>query len=92
MQTLENPALIETLRIAVILHIKNLKSLGYIPKACSEAVAALPDELGAYADQLLFGGEKSVSLFNQLAMAVAVLAFAPNGIELFGMRFEAFFD
>lgn len=48
--------------------------------------------LAAHGDVLLYGGEKSgeaARLANGLAHAVAVLAFHPGGIQIFGQHFEA---
>jgi len=44
-------------------------------------------------DVLQFGGKRSKSgeiaaLFNQLADAVAVMAFAPGGVSLFGVKYQ----
>lgn len=49
-------------------------------------------DLGERGDLLLFGSHKkgeSAELANGLAHAIAVLAFAPGGIDIFGMHFEA---
>jgi len=43
-------------------------------------------------DVLLFGGGKkgeTADLFNRTAHAVAVLAFCPGGVDIFGQHFEA---
>jgi hypothetical protein len=48
--------------------------------------------LGEHGDVLLHGGGKKgqcADLFNRTAHAIAVLAFVPGGVELFGTRFEA---
>ena len=48
--------------------------------------------LGERGDILLFGGGKKgecAEIFNRTAHAIAVLAFVPGGVEIFGSRFEA---
>ena len=50
------------------------------------------DMLGEHGDILLHGGGKPgqcADLFNRTAHAIAVLAFVPGGVELFGARFDA---
>lgn len=56
-----------------------------------QAAKVFSQELGAKGDILLFGGKKweSAALANKLAKMVAILAFAPGGVECFGQRFEA---
>jgi hypothetical protein len=53
---------------------------------------ATSDILGEHGDILLHGSEKPgecAAIFNRTAHAIAVLAFVPGGVELFGARFEA---
>ena len=48
--------------------------------------------LGEHGDILLHGGGRNgqcADLFNRTAHAIAVLAFVPGGVEVFGTRFEA---
>ena len=48
--------------------------------------------LGEHGDVLLHGGGKEgqcADLFNRTAHAIAVLAFVPGGVEVFGTKFEA---
>lgn len=48
--------------------------------------------LGEKGDILLFKGKKKgecAALFNQLAKSIAVLAFCPGGIKLFGQHWKA---
>lgn len=49
------------------------------------------DVLAYQGDGLMFGGKKgeAATLFNRLAKAVAVLAFMPGGISMFGTHYEA---
>ena len=50
------------------------------------------DLLGEHGDVLLHGGGRKgqcADLFNRTAHAIAVLAFVPGGVEVFGTKFEA---
>lgn len=49
------------------------------------------DALAEHGDTLLYGGKpgEAASLANRLAHAIAVLAFSPGGIIIFGQHFEA---
>lgn len=52
----------------------------------------LSDLIGSHADDMLFRGGKpgmAKDVFNAVADALAVLAFAPGGVELFGTRWVA---
>jgi hypothetical protein len=42
-------------------------------------------------DRLMYGGKKgeAADLFNQVACGIACLAYAPGGVKVFGMHFEA---
>jgi hypothetical protein len=52
---------------------------------------AFSTDLAARGDVLMFGGKKgeAAHLFNRLAHALAVLAFAPGGVTIFGHHWEA---
>lgn len=57
-----------------------------------EACRFIVEDLGERGDLLLFGSQKkgeSADLANKLAHGIAVLAFAPGGVDIFGMHFEA---
>lgn len=78
--------------MAVVLRIATMEEMGG-PSA--EDVARARETsgmLGEHGDVLLHGGGKPgqcADLFNRTAHAIAVLAFAPGGVEIFGARFEA---
>jgi hypothetical protein len=57
-----------------------------------EACRFIAEDLGERGDLLLFGSPKkgeSADLANKLAQSIAVLAFAPGGVDIFDMHFEA---
>ena len=82
----------ETMRFAIPLHIELLKERGG-PTADDMAKAQGTSKiLGERGDILLHGGGKKgecAEIFNRTAHAIAVLAFAPGGVEVFGTRFDA---
>jgi hypothetical protein len=45
--------------------------------------------IAEHGDELLFGGRNQADAFNRLAEGIAILAFAPGGISVFGLHFEA---
>lgn len=63
------------------------------PEARAMALArGYIDDLGKRGDILLFGGGKKgevAALANGLAQGIAILAFAPGGITIFGQHWEA---
>ena len=77
---------------AVLLQISMMEARGG-PSAEDRARARQSSEmLGEHGDILLYGGGRKgecADLFNRTAHAIAVLAFVPGGVELFGQRFEA---
>jgi len=82
----------EMIRLAVILRIEMLKKQGGPEAEDMKKVQETSDMLGEHGDILLHGGGKPgqcADLFNRTAHAIAVLAFVPGGVELFGTRFEA---
>lgn len=84
--------LTELLAIAVPRHIAKLKGQGGPEDKDYEAVHAFSDVLGAQGDNLLFRAKekgKTARLFNSLAYALAVCAFAPGGITFAGEHYEA---
>lgn len=56
-----------------------------------ENARAYADTLASQGDVLMYGGEKgeAAKLFAGLAEAIAVLAFTPGGINVFGTHYEA---
>ncbi len=77
---------------AVPLHIMQLQAKDGPDAADMKKVQETSGLLGERGDVLLFGGGKKgepADLFNRTAHAVAVLAFVPGGIDIFGQHFEA---
>jgi len=79
-----------SLSVAVPLWIERLRGLSWEEK--QKRVVDVPTLLGEKGDVMLFGGgEKGEAgeVFNRLAEGVAVLAFMPGGVNVFGCHFEA---
>ena len=80
------------MQAAVPLHIMRLKERGGPTEEDMKKAQETSDKLGEHGDILLCGGGKKgecADLFNGTAHAVAVLAFVPGGINIFGAHFEA---
>jgi len=78
--------------MAVFLQVKTLEQQGGPSPEDMAKIQETSDMLGEHGDILLHGGGKPgqcADLFNRTAHAIAVLAFAPGGVELFGTKFEA---
>ncbi|MFN6560024.1 MAG: BC1872 family protein [Nostoc sp. ChiSLP01] len=87
-------ALIPCLETAVMLRIMEIRQMGYIPDYLYEEARKTGDLIANCGDRLLFRSTKlgeTAQLFNQAALAIAVLAFQPGGVEIFGFKFEASF-
>ena len=87
-----NDHLSEMMRLAVLLNIAEIKERGGPTAEDMAKAEETSDLLGEHGDVLLHGGGKKgecANLFNRTAHAIAVLAFVPGGVELFGARFEA---
>lgn len=83
-----------TLEIAVSIRIAEIKQMGYIPSDWQFNAQSLVDDICHKGDQLLYGSQdkgETAAIFNQLARAIAVLAFQPGGINIFGFKAEAIF-
>lgn len=84
--------LADMMQMAVPLHIARLSEKGG-PSAEDMAKAQeTSGMLGERGDVLLCGGGKPgecSDLFNRTAAAIAVLAFCPGGVTIFGTKFEA---
>lgn len=76
---------------AVPLEIAALESAGGPDADDYAAAQAFGRELAARGDVLLYGGKpgEAADLANRTARAVAVLAFSPGGVTLFGEHWEA---
>jgi hypothetical protein len=86
-------SLLETIIVpAVFLRVVEMEKLGGPTPEDMRKAQETADMLGEHGDVLLHGGGKKgqcADLFNRTAHAIAVLAFVPGGVELFGTRFEA---
>ena len=86
--------LTSSLEIAVSLRICELKQMGYIPSDWQANAQSTVDVICSRGDELLYGGQNKgevANLFNKVACAIAVLAFQPGGINIFGFKAEAVF-
>ena len=80
------------MRLAVPLYIEMLQARGGPTTEDMKKAQATSDILGEHGDILLHGSDKPgecADMFNRTAHAIAVLAFVPGGVELFGARFQA---
>lgn len=80
------------MQAAVLLRIQQFEDSGGPTKEDMDKAQETSAMLGESGEILLFGGGKQglrAELFNRTAHAVAVLAFAPGGVHLFGCQFEA---
>jgi hypothetical protein len=87
-----NEHLSSMMTLAVPLYIAMLQDRGGPTAEDMKKAQATSDILGEHGDILLHGGGKPgecAEIFNRTAHAIAVLAFVPGGVELFGARFEA---
>lgn len=77
---------------AVFLRIVEMEKLGGPTPEDLRKAQETADMLGEHGDILLHGGGKPgqcAELFNRTSHAIAVLAFVPGGVELFGTKFKA---
>jgi len=87
-----NNHLSDMMQVAVPLYMAKLSEKGGPTPEDMEEAQMTSSVLGERGDVLLFGGGKKgecADLFNKTARAIAVLAFCPGGVEVFGTRFEA---
>ncbi|MCC6454476.1 MAG: hypothetical protein IT328_05995 [Caldilineaceae bacterium] len=79
------------LAMAVPIQINELAARGGPSDTEWELARQWADTLAERGDVLLYGGKKgeAATLFGEFANAVAVLAFAPGGIRIFGQHFDA---
>ena len=88
----EETPLALTLALAVPLLIAELAQRGGPTAEDYARVASYADDLAFHGDDLLYvsrqPGETALR-FQQVAEAIAVLAFCPGGITVFGLHFEA---
>ena len=82
----------EMMGMAVFLRIKTLEQRGGPGAEDMARLMETSDMLGEHGDVLIYGGGKPgqcADLFNRTAQDIAVLAFVPGGVEIFGTKFEA---
>lgn len=86
-----NNLLADMMQMAVPLHMAKLSEKGGPTPEDMKEAQGVSDVLGERGDVLLCGGGKKgecASMFNRTAFAIAVLAFVPGGISIFGCHFE----
>ena len=80
------------MQAAVLLKIEQLKDKGGPADADMKKAQETSDMLGERGDILICGGGTKgdrAELFNRTAHAIAMLAFVPGGVDIFGAHFEA---
>lgn len=88
----EETPLALTLALAVPLLIAEMAQHGGPTAEDYTRVASYADDLAFHGDDLLYTSRKpgeTARRFQQVAEAIAVLAFCPGGITVFGLHFEA---
>jgi len=78
--------------MAVFLEVKAMEKSGGPTEKDMKDIQDTADILSEHGNILLHGGGKMgecADLFNRTAHAIAVLAFVPGGVEIFGAKFEA---
>jgi hypothetical protein len=81
-----------TLECGVPMRIAEIRSRGGVTPREMNSARELAIDLGSCGDKLLFGSKKKgevASLMNRLIFAIAVGAFQPGGVTVFGVHFEA---
>lgn len=85
-------SLVPALEAAVPLRILDLQSRGGPSDSDYERARAFSAILSEKGDQLLYASKKpgyTATLFNDLAQAIAVMAFQPAGIRVFWVQWKA---
>ena len=80
------------LSTAVPLHILELERNGGPTPEDAAGMPTIAQELAEHGDLLLFKSRKpgeTARLFNREARGIALLAFAPGGVTIFGRHYEA---
>ena len=89
---MSNESLPIAMSAAVPLYIMQLQKKGGPDAEDMKRAQDISAKLGGHGDILLFGGGKKgecAEMFNETARAIAVLAFCPGGVNVFGSHFEA---
>jgi hypothetical protein len=79
------------LAVAVPIQIEKIRAAGIV-NVDRQDLSEFSSILGAKGDLLLFGSKRAGeqnALAQRLAYSVAVLSFAPHGVNTFGLHFEA---
>ena len=83
-----NDVLMPFLECAVPLHVLWIKNLGYLPPI-SDSIEELIESLG---DALLADAREkkgaTAEIFNKLALTIAIMSFASDGIRVFGNHWQ----
>jgi len=82
----------DMLSMAVFFQIEQIRERGGPTPEDMKKAQETSDILGEHGDILLYGGGKPgecADQFNRTAHAIAVLSFAPGGVTLFGITFDA---
>lgn len=80
------------LSVAVPLYIMQWRKAGLSVEQIVEVGRGLGQVIAEHGDNILYRSKKlgeTASAFNALAKGVAALAFAPGGVSVFGLHFEA---
>lgn len=91
-RAMRNESLPIAMAAAVPLYIIRFQEKGGPDDEDIRQAHAMAGKLGEHGDILLFGGGKKgecAELFNETARAIAVMAFCPGGVTVFGNHFEA---
>jgi hypothetical protein len=79
------------LPLAIEMRINEIKARGGITERDVTRIQSYIEDLAAHGDDLLYRAKKkgeTARYFNQLADAIAVMAFLPGGIKVFGEHYE----
>lgn len=83
MSDMQKMVLLETLRLAVPMHMEELRC--FTPEHRAEIASRCATVLGSHGDALQFGGKHCREAFNALARGLAAAALtAPGGVDLLG--------
>lgn len=85
----------ETLRLAVPLHIAEIRAEGLTATQLQARLSRAASDIGQYGDLLMYGGGKTAktranlrAAFNSLAYGIAVASMQPGGIHYGGIHWE----
>jgi hypothetical protein len=74
----------------VPLRVREILESGGVDSLMFERARGLAIEIGSHGDAILFSVKRKTSeMMGKLVEAVAVLSFAPGGITIFGLHFDA---